>query len=323
MKALAALIFLALAVPAQADGFIDNVAGSTRDAQGRIVQFGGLLIAADGRVSRLVAPGEKPPRTVKLDYRLDGKERTLVTGRISPGIALMDEAIAALVREPLMRARPLQPYERDLAFSRFQQRMLDEGITTVVDLDTEVADWEVYRRAADAGRLRIRVLCYAAGLETLMLVAGNQPTPWLHDGHVRMAGLAIIDAPPFDDARIRNLISRGAMDGFQVALIPHGDGAIDHALAAIEEVAASYGHDRRWRLETGSAPLPDSTRLARSGTIAIGNAPADPADAAFAAGVSDRLGMLMPGMQADFLLLDTQGGKPDVWIGGIRVQGNR
>lgn len=317
MRAAIAVIALLFAAPAAADGLIDNVAGQTRDASGASVNFTGLLIGPDGRVTRLLDKNDKRPR--KLDYRLDAKGRALVPGRIAPARPLMKAAIPMLAREQQMKDRPVQPYERDLAFSLLQKKLLADGITTVIDIDTSIVDWQVYRRAGDGGRLRIRILSYAAGIEPMTVIAGNQPTPWLYDGRLRMAGLAVTDAPPFEDARIRNLISRGAMDGFQVALLPQGEGAIDHALAAIEEVAGSYGTTRRWRLEAGTADAPDPLRLAHSGTIAVGARPQDPRDAAYAAAAEDRLGSLAPGRYADFLLLDAKGQPEEVWISGIRV----
>ncbi len=313
-------LLLALALlttPALADGLIDNAAGQTLDAKGKPVTFTGLLIGSDGRVTRLLDKGDKPPK--KLDYRLDAKGRALIPGRIAPGQRLMQAAIATLAREPQMQSHPLQPYERDLAFAGLQKHLLSEGFTTVVDLDTSIIDWEVYRRAGDAGRLRVRILSYAAGLDTMTTVAGNQPTLWLYDGRLRMAGLAVPDSPPFEDARTRNLISRGTMDGFQVVLLPDGAGATEHALAAIEEVASSYGTDRRWRLQVGATTAPDPARLARSGTLAISDTPQDPRDAAYAAYAETRVGTLTPGMAADFVMLDAKGQPAEVWIGGVRA----
>ena len=43
----------------------------------------------------------------------------------------------------------------------------------------------------------------------------------------------------------------------------------------------------------------------------------DPRDAAFAARAEDRIGTLMPGMAADFLLLGPDGKPSEVWIDGI------
>lgn len=300
---------LLLTGPARADGLIDNVRGTTPDGKGGSISFSALLIGKDGRVAQLLAKDDKPPK--HLDFRLDARGRTLVPGRIEPGVHLMDAALAAYPRDPSLAGKPWQPRERDTALYRYQQALLAQGVTSVTDVATTITDWSVYRRAGDAGRLRVRILSYAAGVETMMTVAGSQPTPWLYAGRLRMAGLAVADPEPRDDARVRNQISRGAMDGFQVLVEPSGAGGAEHALAAIEEVALTYKGDRRWRLH---APFADDARLAAAGVLAL--PVTDPAKAAFA---ENEIGMLLPGARADFLLLDMAGTLGEVWMDGVRV----
>jgi len=328
-----------LAVPGHAEGLIDNVNGYTLDAKGRLVRFAALLIGKDGRVAKLLDKGDKPPKT--LDFKLDANGKTLMPGLIDPGIRLMEAALAATPRDPSLAGRPIQPRERDAAFTNLQAIFLARGITSVTDLNTTITDWEVYRRAGDAGRLRIRILSYAAGIETMMIAAGNQPTQWLYNGRLRMAGLSVIDQTPLDDARVRNLASRGAMDDFQIAIEPVGEGALDHSIAAIDEVAETYKGDRRWRLQLGSTPALSPERLAKSEILAM--SPPDTTlanlatsfaartrDAARAAFAEDQVGTLVPGSQADFLLFDRDviAAPPaeaaaarllETWIGGVRV----
>ena len=308
MKCLAVLL-LALASPAFADGLIDNIEGFTHDPDGREIRFSGLLIGKNGRVAKLLQQDDKPPKS--LDFRLDARGRTLVPGKVQCCLHLMDAALAAYDRDPSLIGRPLQPRERDAAFYRYQATLLAQGITSITDIATTIVDWSVYRRAGDAGRLRVRLLGYAAGVDAMMTVAGNQPTPWLYDGRLRMAGLALPDQPPLDDARIRNQISRGAMDGFQVLVEPVDALSTEHALAAIEEVAETYKGDRRWRLHAAYA---DSARLARSGTLALPLA--DPARAAFA---EREIGTLIPGARADFRIEEADGSLREVWMDGARV----
>jgi predicted amidohydrolase YtcJ len=83
------------------------------------------------------------------------------------------------------------------------------------------------------------------------------------------------DAPgqrgtPFhNDARLKNLMSRAAMDGFQVAVHAIGDAANAQLLDAIDELAGTYTGDRRWRIEHAQVVDPaDLPRFARHGTIA-------------------------------------------------------
>jgi predicted amidohydrolase YtcJ len=333
-----AILLAALATPALADGLVDNANGYTLDAKGKLIRFTGLLIGKDGSVTKLLDKNDKRPKT--LDFSLDAKGRTLIPGLIEPDTRLMESALVDLPREANMQGRPLQPRERDAAFARIQPKFLERGITTVTDLATTTTDWNVYRRSGDAGNLRIRILSYAADLDTMMIVAGNHPTQWLYDGRLRMAGLTVTDKEPLDDARVRNLISRGAMDSFQVAVLPVGEPALEHSLAAIEEVAETYKGDRRWRLHISAAgPAPE--RLGRTGTLAITptdetltnlatSLPARTRDAARAAFAEAKVGTLTPGAQADFLLFDrdvialppAEAGQArllETWVGGSRV----
>ena len=131
-----------------------------------------------------------------------------------------------------------------------------------------------------------------AGIDDLLAVAGSQPTPWLYDGRLRMAGVKLYldgalgsrgawlkepyrDAPGqrglplVSDTVLKNLMSRAAMDGFQVAVHAIGDQANSLLLGAIDELAETYTGDRRWRIEHAQIVDPaDLPRFARHGTIA-------------------------------------------------------
>ena len=67
--------------------------------------------------------------------------------------------------------------------------------------------------------------------------------------------------------QLRNLMSRAAIDNFQVAVTAHGDAANASVLDAIEELSATYKGDRRWRLE--QAELADPADFARFGQYGI------------------------------------------------------
>ena len=58
-------------------------------------------------------------------------------------------------------------------------------------MGTSAEDWAVMRRAGDAGRLRVRIISYASGIDNLLAVAGTRPTPWLYDGRLRMVGVKL------------------------------------------------------------------------------------------------------------------------------------
>ncbi|TZG27993.1 amidohydrolase [Sphingomonas montanisoli] len=184
------------------------------------------------------------------------------------------------------------PRDRDAMLAKAQEILLGYGITSTADMGTTSDDWLVMRRAGDAGRLRVRITSYAHGIDTLLAVAGTGPTPWLYDDRLRMIGVKLYadgalgsrgawlkapyaDAPNnrgiqfLDDAKLRNLGSRAAMDGFQVAIHAIGDAANQQALDAIDELANTYKGDRRWRIEHAQIVDPvDIPRFGKNGTVA-------------------------------------------------------
>lgn len=184
---------------------------------------------------------------------------------------------------------PPAPKDRDIALDKAQPLFLAAGIGTVADMGTTIDDWQAWRRAGDRGALRLRVIGYADGIDDMVTIAGPAPSPWLYDDRLRLAGVHFaIDgslgartawlnapyadapgekgAPKIGATMLRNQMSRAAMDGFQIALSAHGDAAIDEALAAIDELAATYAGDRRWRIEGAELVDPaDRARIAASG----------------------------------------------------------
>ena len=184
------------------------------------------------------------------------------------------------------------PREQNAAFLAAQERLLSLGVTAAADMGTTQADWLTYRRMADIGLLRVRILSYASGVETALAVAGQGPTPWLYTDHLRMGGIKLYDdgalgsrgawlkadyadAPgnkglPFltDDQLLNNMI-RGSMDGFQIAVHAIGDRANQQVLDAIEILSDTYKGDRRWRIEHAQIVDPkDLPRFGKFGTIA-------------------------------------------------------
>ncbi|MFM6854476.1 MAG: amidohydrolase [Sphingopyxis sp.] len=182
--------------------------------------------------------------------------------------------------------------DRDHALALAQARLLANGITAVADMGTDIQDWQAFRRAGDAGRLRVRIISYAAGVDNMALIAGGEPTPWLYEDRLRMVGVKLyLDgalgsrgawlAAPYADAgtqtglpllsqsQLRNRMVRATMDGFQVAIHAIGDAANSEALAAIDDVASSFTGDRRWRVEHAQVIAPaDLPRFGRHGIIA-------------------------------------------------------
>lgn len=188
---------------------------------------------------------------------------------------------------------PPRPAEIDQALGEAQQALLSHGYTMVHQMDADIGDWQALRRAGDEGRLRIRVAVYATSVADMVLIAGQQPTRWVYDGKLRLAGLwqqidgsvanrtAWLKQPyaggiasdrgmaRMGDAELRNVMSRAAMDGFQLVLGAHGDAAVEEAVNAVEELAMTYKGDRRWRIAAiDLADAADIARMARFGIIA-------------------------------------------------------
>lgn len=208
-------------------------------------------------------------------------------GKIDGGVFV--DAAMELVQKAV--PQPLSK-ERDLAFVKAQEALLKFGITAIADMGTTVDDWHAFRRAGDSGRLQMRIFSYSAGIEPMLAIAGGEPTPWLYADRLRMAGVKLygdgalgsrgawLKAPYADkpdtrglqfleDAKLRNLITRAAMDGFQVALHAIGDAANAQALDAFAEVGEAYKGDRRWRIEHAQIVDPkDLPRFAQLGVIA-------------------------------------------------------
>ena len=215
-----------------------------------------------------------------------GRIERLAGGK--PAGVLVDDAMQLVDR----MVPPPRPDDRDLAFDTAQRLLLARGLTAVADMGTSIEDWQTFRRAGDLGRLRLRVMSYAAGIEAMALIGGPGPTPWLYDDRLRMGGLklyadgalgsrgALLKAPYADapqtrgiartgETQLKNLMSRAAMDNFQLAIHAIGDAANAEALAAIEDLGATYKGDRRWRIEHAQIVDPvDIPRFGKLGVIA-------------------------------------------------------
>ncbi len=184
------------------------------------------------------------------------------------------------------------PRQRNAAFLAAQEKLLSLGITATADMGTTTEDWLTYRRMGDMGLLRVRIMSYAHGVDTALKVAGQGPTPWLYADRLRMGGIKLYDdgalgsrgawlkadyadAPGqrglgfLSDDQLLNLMTRGSMDGFQIAVHAIGDRANAQVLDAIETLSDSFKDDRRWRIEHAQIVDPqDFARFARLKVIA-------------------------------------------------------
>ena len=242
-------------------------------ADGHAVWANSAAMKAAGITARTVAPA-------------GGRIELLPNGQ--PSGVFVDSAASLF---DAARPKP-SPRERNAAFLKAQELLLSTGITATADMGTSVDDWLVFRRMGDIGQLRVRIMSYAAGLESALTVAGAGPTPWLYGDRLRMGGIKLYadgalgsrgawlkapysDAPKLtglsfiNDTTLLNLLSRGTMDGFQFAIHAIGDRANRQVLDAIDELASSYKDDRRWRIEHAQVIDPaDLPRLGKNGIIA-------------------------------------------------------
>lgn len=187
---------------------------------------------------------------------------------------------------------PPAPKDRDNALEQAQRKLLSQGITAIADMGTSLEDWQAYRRAGDRNALRVRIMAYARGVDQMAMIAGPEPTPWLYDDRLRLGGVKLYmdgalgsrgawlksdyaDAPGqhglalTGSTQLRNMMSRAAMDNFQVAIHAIGDKANQEVLDAIAELSETYKGDRRWRIEHAQIVDPsDLPRFALNGTIA-------------------------------------------------------
>ncbi|NOU02288.1 MAG: amidohydrolase [Novosphingobium sp.] len=218
---------------------------------------------AGGRIER-AAPGGKPAGVL-----------------VDNAMALIDK----VVPEP-------RPEDRDMALETAQQQLLKRGVTAVADMGTGIEDWQAFRRAGDNGTLRIRIMAYASGTGAMELIGGPGPTPWLYDDRLRLNGVKLYmdgalgsrgaslktpyaDAPATkglritNDTQLKNMMSRAALDHFQVAVHAIGDAANAALLTAIEDLSLTYTGDRRWRIEHAQITDPaDIARFGKNGIIA-------------------------------------------------------
>lgn len=213
--------------------------------------------------------------------------RILLAGGKPAGV-LVDKAMGLMTRV----VPPPQPKDYDAALAKAQEALLARGVTGIADMGTTIEGWQALRRAGDRGALRVRVMAYARGIDQAAIIAGPGPTPWLYDDRLRLGGVKLMvdgalgsrgawlkapyaDAPTetglpmLTSVQLRNQMSRAAMDGFQIAVHAIGDKANADVLDAIDELAATYKGERRWRIEHAQIVDPaDLPRFALHGTIA-------------------------------------------------------
>jgi predicted amidohydrolase YtcJ len=180
--------------------------------------------------------------------------------------------------------------ERDAAFQKAQETLLGFGVTGVGSMSTSLEDWNTFRRAGDAGRLKVRLMVYLLGVEPLKIMP--RPTDWMYGDRLHAGGVKLFadgalgsrgawlkqpyaDKPDtrglqfHSDAEYLTLADTAASHGFQVATHAIGDAANAQVISAYEILSKKYPGDRRWRIEHFQIVDPaDIPRLKPAGIIA-------------------------------------------------------
>lgn len=253
------------AVVADRPVWLERVDGHAAWANTKALELAGVtpdsVSPPGGRIERL--PGSRTPSGVFVDAAME------------------------LVQQAVM---PPRPVDRDLALDAAQEILVAQGIVAVADMGTTIEDWQSFRRAGDSGRLYMRIISYAAGIDNMVLIGGPGPTPWLYGDRLHMAGVKLyLDGAlgsrgawlkePYADApgqtglplttpaQLRNMMSRASLNNFQLAIHAIGDAANAEVLNAIDDIDDTYEGDRRWRIE--HAQIVDPADLARFGELDV------------------------------------------------------
>jgi predicted amidohydrolase YtcJ len=189
---LSALLLTACAIPALADGLIENVNGITLDNEGKVIRFTGLLIDRQGKVARTVSRGDKLPK--ELDYRIDGRGKTMLPGLIDAHGHVMGLGFQALTLDlsatnSLAEAQAaLKAYAENHPDRRWiigrgwnQEKWALGRFPSAADLDSIIADRPVWLERVDghAGWANSRAMEIAG-----VTAVSKAPT----GGRIEMAG---------------------------------------------------------------------------------------------------------------------------------------
>ena len=175
--------------------------------------------------------------------------------------------------------------EDDVALATAQQVLLGYGLTAVADMGTSRTGWQAMDRLGKSGRLKIRIMAYAAGIEAMPA----KPSGWLFGDRLNMGGVKLYadgalgsrgawlkrpyaDKPDtvglrfLSDTELRDQASKAAGMGFQIAIHAIGDAANAQVISVFEQLGNG---DRRSRIEHVQVIDPaDIPRIAKAGIIA-------------------------------------------------------
>ncbi|HEY8591673.1 MAG TPA: amidohydrolase [Sphingomicrobium sp.] len=180
--------------------------------------------------------------------------------------------------------------QRDQALEKAQEALLAVGVTSAADMGTTLDDWRTFDRAGVNGRLMVRIMSYAAGVEPLQRF--RKAGDWQFGDRLRMGGVKLYadgalgsrgawlkrpyaDKPDtrglqfHSDAELLSLARTACSPGFQLAIHAIGDAANDQVIRTYETLKPVCPGASRWRIEHFQIADPaDIPRLARNGIIA-------------------------------------------------------
>ncbi len=149
-----------VAGPAQADSLIENVNGMTLNEDGKVLRFAAMVIDDDGRVKELLDQKDKRPKDV--DFRFDGKGKTLIPGFVDAHGHVMGLGFAALTldlsgtkslaeaQEALREHAAKNPNRRWIIGGGWNQESWGLGrFPTAAELDAIIPDRPVYLERVD------------------------------------------------------------------------------------------------------------------------------------------------------------------------------
>ena len=208
-------------------------------------------------------------------------------GRIENGLFV--DAAMSLIESKIPAPTPA---EQDAALAAAQHLMLSNGLTAAADMGTAPDEWAAMNRAGNAGALNVRVLSYAGGIPSMRAINGAKPSNWLYGDRLHLGGVKLYadgalgsrgawlkqpyaDKPDtrglqfLTDAQVLEQANAAASGGYQLAIHAIGDAANAQVVSTYEQLSATYGRDRRWRIEHFQIADPaDIPRLKPAGIVA-------------------------------------------------------
>jgi predicted amidohydrolase YtcJ len=254
-KASLALCALLFSSSSFADTLVTNANGIEVDASGRLQHFAGILISDDGKVVRLLQPGEPQPKASQV---LDAKGQTLLPGFIDAHGHVIELGRHALqldlvgtpslgeLQKRLRDYAALHPDTKWIEGAGWNQELWpDKRFPTAADLDSVVGDRPVVLTRVDGHAL-------VANSAAMKAAGVTARTP----------------APP--GGRIENgLFVDNAKDLINRAVPTPSPGEIDEALAKAQNILLSFGVTGVGSMSTGLADWEAMKRAGDKGRLNV------------------------------------------------------